>query len=298
MKTLAIISNKKRFPRKARIINFLKKYQRAEVRFIENFSDIPGIIRDNKDAESVICCGGDGTISEVINNMDLETQNLGVIPYGRGNGFARTLWANSPSRALKAIKKGSTRVVDLIACEYVQKGETFARYAVSTAGLGRIALSAQDANKNARKSYIFTSIRAALNKNELEGELLIGENTSKTLQFSNLIVNNTPYIGNFYAFPKGDIHDSLMDFNITRINSLEQVLVTFIVLCKLHLYTKKHHPLTVHGQTHKLGLKLKKPAMLMLDGEVFGPVEEVKFSILPGALKVYAIYKNSDKDLF
>lgn len=288
MRTLAIISNKKQFLPKARIINSLKEDLKAEIRFIEKHSDISGIVRENKTAESVICCGGDGTISEVINNMDLETQKLGVVPSGRGNGLARTLKVNNPSKALKTIKKGITRAVDLISCEYIQNGKAFVRYAVSTTGSGRIALSAHNANQNARKSYIFTSICSAFNKDELEGEICIGENAPETLRFSNFIANNTPYIGNFYAFPKGDIHDSLLDFTISRTNSLEQVLETLIVLCRLHVYIKKHHPKTVHGQTHKLNLKLKRPAKFMLDGEVFDEVEEIKFSVLPGRLTVYA----------
>ncbi|MBU1083736.1 MAG: hypothetical protein KKG84_01455 [Candidatus Omnitrophica bacterium] len=288
MRTLAIISNKKWFPGKQRVIAFFKEDLKAEIRFTENFSDIAGILRDNRDVESVICCGGDGTVSEVINNIDLKTQKLGVIPSGRGNGFARTLKINRSSTALKTIKKGVTRAVDLIKCEYRQNSKTFLRYAVSTIGAGRIALGAHIANQCPKKNYLFTSMLSAFDQEELEGEIRIGENAPKTIIFSNFIVNNTPYIGNFYTFPNGDIYDSLMDFTVTRINSFEQILVTFIILCKLHLFTKKRHPLAVHGQAHKLVLKLKNPQKFMIDGEVFGPIEEIKFSIASKALKIYA----------
>ncbi|MDP8258677.1 MAG: diacylglycerol kinase family protein [Candidatus Aadella gelida] len=288
MRTLAIVSRKKQFPGKARIINSLKKDLKADIHFIEKYSDISGIVRKNRSTESVICCGGDGTISEVINNIDLETQKLGVIPSGRGNGLARTLGVKNPSTALKTIKNGKIRAIDLIACEFLQNDKPSRRYAVSTIGTGRIVLGAHMANQNESKGYLFTSIRSALNKDEFEGTISIGENAPQTLKFSNFIANNTKYIGNFYAFPKADIHDSLMDFTISRKNSFEQILETLIVLCRVHIHIKKRHPDTVHGQTNRLCLKLKNPAKFMIDGEIYGPVNEINFHVFPGKLKLFA----------
>lgn len=65
-------------------------------------------------ADCIIAAGGDGTLHEVINAMDLDRQSLAVVPIGTGNGFGRALGLDSVSRAFQAIREGRTRRVNLV----------------------------------------------------------------------------------------------------------------------------------------------------------------------------------------
>jgi diacylglycerol kinase family enzyme len=54
--------------------------------------------------QTIIVCGGDGTLSEVINGIDdFENTTISVLPIGSGNDFVRatTLAKLSPIDALK-----------------------------------------------------------------------------------------------------------------------------------------------------------------------------------------------------
>lgn len=68
--------------------------------------------------ETVVAVGGDGTLHEVVQGLDLDHQRLGVIPAGSGNDFA---WQHGIPGALDAavarIAAGRERRVDLGAWE-------------------------------------------------------------------------------------------------------------------------------------------------------------------------------------
>ena len=68
--------------------------------------------------DPVVAVGGDGTLHEVIQELDLPGQRLGVIPVGTGNDFA---WQHGIPRDLDAavarIGAGRERPVDLGLCE-------------------------------------------------------------------------------------------------------------------------------------------------------------------------------------
>ena len=68
--------------------------------------------------DPVVVVGGDGTLHEVIQGLDLARQRLAVIPAGSGNDFA---WQHGlprdPDAAAAAVAAGRERRVDLGACE-------------------------------------------------------------------------------------------------------------------------------------------------------------------------------------
>ena len=62
----------------------------------------------------IVACGGDGTINEIGSLLVGTPTKLGIIPFGSGNGLARSL--NIPNQvfyALKAIKSGYTKKIDV-----------------------------------------------------------------------------------------------------------------------------------------------------------------------------------------
>ncbi len=69
-----------------------------------------------KEHDLVVCCGGDGTLNEVINGLLAceKKMPLGYIPAGSTNDFANTLKLKTqPAAALRAVMEGEDKLVDV-----------------------------------------------------------------------------------------------------------------------------------------------------------------------------------------
>jgi len=65
--------------------------------------------------QRIIVCGGDGTVSEVINAISKTDIVLGIIPLGIGNDFARSLGIKEEVNfACHTLKYGKTKKIDVI----------------------------------------------------------------------------------------------------------------------------------------------------------------------------------------
>jgi diacylglycerol kinase (ATP) len=100
-------------------------------------------------ATHVICVGGDGSLNEVINGVMLARQvdgngreadevKVGLLPYGTGNDFARTMGiVNDIGLLKKWIETGTNRFIDIGYTEYEgEKGIKANRYFVNITDVG------------------------------------------------------------------------------------------------------------------------------------------------------------------
>ncbi|MDX1641912.1 MAG: diacylglycerol kinase family protein, partial [Balneolaceae bacterium] len=66
----------------------------------------------------VVACGGDGTVSQIVNGLANTDTALGVLPIGSGNDFVKTLGLNKPlSKCLQILYENHTAEIDLIRYE-------------------------------------------------------------------------------------------------------------------------------------------------------------------------------------
>lgn len=69
------------------------------------------------DADLVAACGGDGTLNEVVSGVDdagaLDSTELGVVPAGTGNNFARNVGVPDIKTAFDVLDDGDCRSLDL-----------------------------------------------------------------------------------------------------------------------------------------------------------------------------------------
>src|SRR6266851_6282513 len=97
------------------------------VAFTEGISHGRGLAADaaKQGTRLIIACGGDGTISEVVNGIlesNQETE-LGVLTSGTGGDFRRTLrMPNNVAAAARALRNGRTRVIDAGRVTFVNDG--------------------------------------------------------------------------------------------------------------------------------------------------------------------------------
>lgn len=79
------------------------------------------VVSHGNDFERVIVCGGDGTLHEALQGLDLQRHCLGLVPCGTGNDFA---WMNRIPRsiegAIERIARQEVRRIDLGTCNQVR----------------------------------------------------------------------------------------------------------------------------------------------------------------------------------
>ena len=89
--------------------------------------------------DTVVACGGDGTIHEVVQGLAGSDTPLGLIPLGTGNSLANELGlSRNPARAARALLASEPRRIALGKVEYPDRatGGQCSRYFIVIAGAG------------------------------------------------------------------------------------------------------------------------------------------------------------------
>jgi len=92
-----------------------------------------------KGYDTVLACGGDGTVHDVVQGLAGTDTPMGVIPLGTGNSLANDLrLSRNPRRAAQAILTSEPRRIALgrVECPECGTGRQGARYFVAIAGAG------------------------------------------------------------------------------------------------------------------------------------------------------------------
>jgi YegS/Rv2252/BmrU family lipid kinase len=114
--------------------------------------------------DTILACGGDGTVHESLQKLVGGTAALGVIPMGTANALATDL--GMPSSAVKAAKALLNAVPERISVGKVfyrgKEGEECSRYFIVAAGIGPDALflSRLDSGLKARFGYALYVVEA------------------------------------------------------------------------------------------------------------------------------------------
>ncbi len=237
--------------------------------------------------EGLAVFGGDGTVAEAVNGMDLRRQRLLLLPGGTGNGLARDLHLNSLEAAFAAAHApGSTRL-DLMHARFETNGTTYSRLAISTASVGYAAEVVKLADRYFKRlgswCYPLAASLQAARQGSFPAEVSIDGNKHLEGRLSNLMVNNTRHAGNFSAFRGSKLGDGHLEILLARADPLQQMLHNVAVLTKTYFYqTAAEIP------AHQLELTLPFPQRLMIDGELWEDVRELKLEVLPECLQCVA----------
>lgn len=164
----------------------------------------------------VIAAGGDGTVNETAQGLKGSDTPLAILPFGSGNGLARTL--NIPGDlkfALDVIESGKVAVCD----SGMVNGIDF----FCTFGIGFDALVsekfAQEKHRG-RATYIKNTIREYLNYApqhyalSIDGEVIVEE------AFLIAVCNASQYGNNAYIAPGARLDDGLLDIIVIHSGSL------------------------------------------------------------------------------
>ncbi len=115
--------------------------------------------------DTIIACGGDGTVHEVLQSIVGTDVKLGVVPLGTANALAADLGLiASPAKAMKILLKANPTRISVGHIQFCDaNGQTRSRYFTVAAGVGADALlmSRLDVRLKRRLGYLLYMIEAA-----------------------------------------------------------------------------------------------------------------------------------------
>jgi YegS/Rv2252/BmrU family lipid kinase len=250
--------------------------------------------------QTVIAAGGDGTIHETLNGIasvpgGLDQTRLGVLPMGTINVFACELgippqWKD----ALKVLREGRERRIDLPCADYSVNGNKERRYFVQLGGVGLDARAVELVEwklktKIGPLAYIYAGLKALREKHGLIRIEPVVPESDASAQTSQPVFGEMALMGNgkFYGgklpfFPKADLSDGVVDVCVFRRLSFAEMarVILGLVGRRPHAWSR-----AIHLQGREFTLASDQRVAFELDGEFVGALP-VRLTVLPQALRV------------
>lgn len=235
--------------------------------------------------DGLIAVGGDGTVAEILQGMDLARQQLAVFPAGHGNCLARDLGVPDGKRAMEALRAGVTRPLDLMSLEVTHAdGRRQQRLCASTVAVGYVAdvvvLGRGPLAALGRAAY--AAAACVVPPRRFAGSLQL-DAVTRTGPWTGVVVNNTVHLANFPAFPDARPDDGMLDVMEQDYGWPRQLLQNLATLA----HSRAYGALGLH-RAARVGLRLDAPATLMVDGELLPDVIAVDVRCLPAAVRCIA----------
>jgi len=200
----------------------------AEIYLTKSSGDATSFVKSychNYGAARFIACGGDGTLSEVLNGvLEFEGAQIGVLPIGTGNDFCRNFNSSLDFYNIVSLLTGETVSCDAIKYTTQINGKLKTGYCANMFNIGFDCNVADMTAKMKKKPFIsgslayFLSIFAILIKKkgenlkiELDG---INSHNGKLLLTS--IANGSYCGGGVKSNPLASISDGFININIVK----------------------------------------------------------------------------------
>lgn len=229
----------------------------------------------------VITAGGDGTVNEAANGIAYSDTVLGILPFGSGNGLARTIGIPLDTlEALKIIEGGNVLKID--------RGMANNQPFYCTFGVGFDANVSEKFSlmkKRGKISYIRSAIREYLSYRSQPYAISINGKviTEKALLIA--VCNASQYGNNAYIGPKAKLTDGLLD--ITLVHS-DNTLTTMVMVVDLMTGMIDKNRSIDTFQTPSASIVRMEEGPVHIDGEPFHMGKRIDIKCEPGVLNVYA----------
>jgi diacylglycerol kinase (ATP) len=258
-----------------RLLDRLRELKDVDAKIVH--TTVPGdatrLARDAEGFNGLIAIGGDGTIAEVLQGMDLVRQCLAVLPAGHGNCLARDLGVIYPVQALAALQRCDCRPLDLMEArvEYAN-GRVERRLGGSTLAVGYVTdvvtLGRQQLSGLGHAAYAAATMIVI--PKPFHARLSVGDGAGQPGRYTGIVINNTAHLANFRAFPEASPHDGLLDVMEQGYRWPRQLLHNLAVLSGSRAFGA-----CGMRQAAAVRLELGTPHTLMSDGELLHEVTRV-----------------------
>lgn len=273
-----------------------KNFERLTERFAQHgFTDLR-MTKKSGDAERfaraavrrgcslVVSAGGDGTLNEVVNGIAKHAHDIsvGIVPFGTGNDFARSLGLpNEFEAAIQIVKKGRRKAVDLVRV----KSDRI-RYFVNVSAGGFSGLVDEKLTPEIKRSwgplaYLRSAAAALPSLRAYETEVKLSGHKPLVCSSYNIIIGNGRYVaGGIPVAPKARLDDGLLDFIlIPELPATEIAILVAQILIGKHLSNKS----IVFHRASRVAVNSRPGMWFNVDGELVGN-EPAVFEIMPRAI--------------
>lgn len=234
-------------------------------------------VKDNYDV--IVAVGGDGTVNEVSKAIINTNVVLGIIPFGSGNGLARSL--KVPLNAAKAIQVLNTIKIDIIDSAKLNE-----HYFFNVAGSGFDAhISQCFANNKIRGfvGYVKTTFQELRKYIPQEYSLTLDGVIYTRKAFIVSIANSSQYGNDAHIAPRADVKDGWLDVVIVK--PMAWYMIPLVAL-RMFNKTAESSKYVEMFQAKVILIKREIEAAIHLDGEPRMEQKDMMIEILPLSLKV------------
>ena len=272
----------------ANVVKKVSKYLKSQnveflVFFAETAEELDAITKKlcRENERDFIVIGGDGTLNKFINGLtDPSKTNLGIIPAGKHNHFARYLGiSKNPIEAIRTILEYPTikvdylkcneyRALNLVSCGAVEVAENKFLNQDKTAKLSRNKIL-KDTLKN------FSGLALSIEADNLKQK--------EKLYTSCAVCNGGFYGDNIYVSPLSNMHDGLANVVTIGYIDSEKVKKDYMITKQgKHIY---QNPSSNTWSTF-VNIKSKQPFDALLDGELY-KFNELEINVIAKGLNIH-----------
>ncbi len=245
-----------------------------------------------KGYDSVICMGGDGTLSEVCNGiMRLPKESrpkVGYIPAGSTNDFARGI--GLPKKIKKSSKlaaDGNAFSIDIGSFKADEESEKFFTYVASFGAFTKISYSTnQDIkNKLGHFAYIFEGIKSITDFDNFKPFKLRVETNDTVLEQEYIFgaITNSTSLAGLVKLDKRNVTVNDGMFELLLIRKPKNFFALTGTLTDI-IRKKYKYDRIIFTHTDKLILTSELPLDFTLDGEYAGAITHTEINVLPCAI--------------
>lgn len=272
--------NKSHFP------DFAAKYlDPAKFHATYHFTEGPGHANKiaaelvNSNSDILVAVGGDGTINEIASIIEGSGKIMGIIPYGSGNGLARSLAIPlNDRRAIQTLNKLNVNRID--------SGTLNDRKFFNMAGIGfdaHISTIFASNVKRGLSGYVNTAISEISNYKCQHYTLEIDGKRISRDAFMISIANSSQFGNNAHISPFASLKDGLLDVVITKPFPLYQFPVLGYRMFSASTHKSKYVEI-IKGKEIQI-IRMGNGAV-HLDGEPCEMSSELKIGVKPLSLSV------------
>lgn len=241
-------------------------------------------------ADLVVVAGGDGTVRAAAEQLRGSRVEVGVVPLGTANIFARNLGL-SPRRLDRAVAValgGRARALDVGVCRFstADDPDTVTEQAfLVVAGMGHDAATVA-ATSRRLKDRIGWAAYFASGASRLVARpfrVVVDDGVGRSVQAWSILVGNAGTIPpGIRVFPEARLDDGWLRILEAHIDRPWH----WLPAAAAGLGGRTGTPWLVHSRAHAVRLLPEEPQPLQLDGDVFGPVVSARLSVDERALWV------------
>ena len=231
-------------------------------------------------ATTIVAIGGDGTVNEVLNGLDVEKVNFGIIPHGSGNDFVDSVKIPfKVEESLKIILDGEAKPTDFLVCDTVR--------GLNVIGTGIDVEILQRCIKykifKGKLKYFISLIISLIKFRFYDFKLKKGEGYEDKSAMIVCCCNGKKFGGGIPICPIAEADDGKMEFILAYKMNKARMIGYLIKLMQGKILQLKF---CEHGTQDRVEAVFDKPVTIQIDGELYN---DIKFDvhIEKGKLKLY-----------